>query len=105
MPPPRIRAAVTAEAPETEPLDPDTVHDLPAELDFDGAAFVIGNCGREPPFTLDGEEMNGDVYHDAKYDIRKYAEDLLNVKSFPATARSATRSDTICPARRTSRSG
>ncbi len=71
------------DAPETDApvtFAPDEWHDLPADLDFDGAEFVIGNCGWEPPLTLDGEEENGEQYHDAKYDVRKYPEDLLNVK-------------------------
>ncbi len=71
----------SAPAPETEPTDPDTVHDLPADLDFDGAEFVmyVARGYWAPPFPTD-DEPNGDVLHDTEYDTVVYAEELLGVK-------------------------
>ena len=78
---PSVTDGITAApAPETEPPDPDTVHDLPADLDFDGAEFVIfADGGWTPPFPTD-DEPNGDVLHDTEYDMVVYAEELLGVK-------------------------
>jgi hypothetical protein len=75
--PPVTDAPVTA-APETEPPETDTVHDLPADLDFDGAAFAMASC-EVWSCLVDYEDTKGEVLLDAQYDVKRYAEELLGV--------------------------
>ncbi len=65
-----------APAPETEPPDPDTVHDLPADLDFEGADFVMYAWSSYR--SLRTEEV-GETLNDAQYDVKRSTEELLNV--------------------------
>ncbi len=57
-----------APAPETEPPDPDTVHDLPADLDFEGADFVMYAWSGYR--SLANEEI-GETLNDAQYDVKR----------------------------------
>ncbi len=68
--------AVTA-APETEPPDPNTVHNLPADLDFEGADFTMATWSG---WALLARDYVGETVNDTKYDLERYAEELLNVK-------------------------
>ncbi len=65
-----------APAPETEPPDPDSVHDLPADLDFEGAAFAMASVQNWSCLTND---YSGEIVNDTKYEVKCYAQDLLNV--------------------------
>ena len=66
----------SAPAPETEPPDPDTVHDLPADLDFEGANFTMASV---EGWSCLANDYRGEVVNDAKYEVKCYAQDLLNV--------------------------
>ncbi len=65
-----------APVPETEPVDPDTVHDLPEGLDFEGASFRMASADR---WSCLVDSSNGEALNDAKYEVKRYAEELLNV--------------------------
>ncbi len=66
----------SAPAPETEPPDPDTVHDLPADLDFDGASFKMASTEN---WSCLRNDYSGEIVNDTKYEVKCYAQDLLNV--------------------------
>ncbi len=66
----------SAPAPETDPPDPDTVHDLPADLDFEGANFTMASVEGWSCLT---DDYHGETVNDAKYEVKCYAQDLLNV--------------------------
>ncbi len=64
--------------PETEPVDPDTVHDLPEGLSFDGASFKMASY-ENWSCLVNYEDANGEALNDAKYEVKRYAEELLDV--------------------------
>ncbi len=67
-----------APEPETEAVDPDTVHDLPEGLDFGGAAFTMAST-ENWSCLVNYEDTNGEALNDAKYEVKRYAEELLSV--------------------------
>ncbi len=73
---PSVTDVPASAAPETEPPDPDTVHDLPADLDFDGADFTMATWSGWALLTRD---WNGETVNDTKYELELYVEELLNV--------------------------
>jgi hypothetical protein len=66
----------SAPEPETEAVDPDTVHDLPEGLDFGGADFVMYTVHYYQ--SLQNDEV-GETLHDTQYDVKRYTEELLGV--------------------------
>ncbi len=73
---PATDTAPVTNAPETAPPDPAAVHDLPADLDFDGADFVMysqtGSC-------ILFDEPDAEILNQTKYEMKTYVEELLNV--------------------------
>jgi hypothetical protein len=81
--------AAAAPLPTEEPADRDTVHDLPADLDFEGASFRMASSGMWS-CLVNYEDTKGEVLSDAQYDVKRYAEELLGVEVAEENILSAT---------------